>query len=316
MQSKIVSILICCVAFFTNGCVNANTLNIEGYRDVIICNDNFIAVGTGGRIDLIDESGNITHLESNSENVLNSVSFCNDKIIAVGENGTILISNDRIVFNPSQSGTKENINSITGFNNLFIAAADKGILLIGKEPDQWDVVQLQVKGNIVSLSTGSQGCFGVTDKGEIISSTDAINWKIFDYNLEYKGFAKPCIFKKILVTDNWISIAAHHEDKTPVALFSSKGNVWTERSLNYDDDRGVVQFFTGIPNDIVYNIFEDEFILVCDNGQLSVLPSCTKCNKAITFTDKNLWAATYSENTMIIVGDDFYINTVKINSNY
>jgi hypothetical protein len=293
---------------------SAEEFENRGYWDITVCEDHFIAVGRDGRIDLISTSGEIRKLLSPTNQDLKSV-HCNGGIILVaGDKGTLLITGARHVFTKIETHTEENLNGVTTFKDNIIAAADHGILLISRQDDPWEEIHLPLRGDIVSISAGSSLCFGVTNKGEIISSSNAIDWIVFDYNSVYKGYGKPCIFNEVLVTNKWISIVGRHEDNTPVALFSSQGNVWMERSLNYSDNDGRPQVFVSIPNAIEYDPVEDQFFIACDSGDVSVLSSCNKCNKSYTLTDKNIRGIAHADNMMMFVGDEWFVDFFPLRS--
>lgn len=283
----------------------------KGYRDIVAYKDQFLAVGTDGRIDCINKSGEITRINNALKNNLNGVIYTNQTIIAVGNEGTILFSSDGKTFLKNESETDKNINSITSFKGHLVASADDGTILVMESGNSWTQIQFQLKGDIVSISSGSSLCIGVTNKGEMIKTSDAINWDIFDYNEEYAGYNKPCSFKEVLITLNRIAIIGQHEDGSPVVLFSSLGNVWTERSVNYIDEHGMMQVVTNQPNDICYDAAGDQFFLVCNNGEVLILPSCTKCNKSFIVNEYNLNGIICLENTIMIVGDDYFVNVVE-----
>ena len=88
----------------------------KGYRDITAYKDQFLAVGTDGRIDLITESGGITSITNTLNINLNSAIYYNQTIIAVGNSGTILVSTDGQTCRKIESGTEKNINGITSFN--------------------------------------------------------------------------------------------------------------------------------------------------------------------------------------------------------
>lgn len=284
----------------------------RGYRDIVSYEDQYLAVGTNGRIDCIKKSGEIISIVSPFNIDLNSVIYENKTVITVGNNGTILISSDGQKYSKIESGTGKNINSITSLNGILIAAADKGTILVSINGNIWSSIHLPLKGDIVSISANISLCYGVTDKSEIIKSSDGISWDVFNYNEQYAGFNKPCSFKDVLLTGDRIAIIGQHEDRSPVALFSSLGNVWTERSLNYTDDYGRIQMATNLPNDICYDITGDQFFIACENGEILILPSCTKCNESFTAAGKDLHGIKCSENRLIIVGDDYYVNSINL----
>jgi hypothetical protein len=284
---------------------------IKGYRDVISYNGKLVAVGTDGRIDYINNYSKITTVATNCRGNLNCIISEGQILVIGGENGTILFSPDGQIFTRVESGTDKNINGIAFINQLFVAGADKGTILVSKNGKNWSGTYLEVRGNIVSVTASDSICFGVTDSGEIIRSNDGLKWDISDYNKEYSGYNKPCIFARALLAQNRIVLIGTHDDGSPVVLFSSLGNVWTERSLFYNDNNGIIRFLTNKPNDITYDRVRDQFILACDNGELFSLPSCTKCNESVTISTNNIYGIILTENLLLSVGEGFFINILK-----
>jgi photosystem II stability/assembly factor-like uncharacterized protein len=283
-----------------------------GYRDVVSYSDHFIVVGSKGRIDHLNYSGAITHTINVCQYALNCVISENQEVLAVGDKGTILLSSDGRTFISVKSGTTKDIHSVTNFDGMLIASADDGLLLVSKNGTLWSKLQLEVKGNIVSVTSNLSLCYGVSDRGEIISSYDGINWKILDFNKEYSGYYKPCIFNKALMSNNRIVLAGRHVDGTPVVLFSTMGNVWTERTLVYDDEQGVPTLLSTVPNDIAYDPAGDQFFIACENGEILSLPSCTQCNKSAKVSDNDLYAIICSDDLLITVGNKFSVNVLTI----
>ena len=285
---------------------------IKGYRDIIFYNGKFIAVGTDGRIDYINKFGERTPVVTSCRNNLNCVVGYDQMLVVAGNDGTILVSPDGQVFSRAESGTNIHINGIIVKNGLFIAGADKGTILLSVNGKSWSYKDLPVKGNILSLAADDSFCIGVTDIGEIIRSDDGINWTIFDYNKEYSGYNRPCKFRKVIVTANRIVLIGIHDDGSPAVLFSTLGNVWTERSLIYYDNHGMISFMLNDPNDITYDSVRDQFILACDNGELFTLPSCTKCNVSNKVSSNDLFTVLFKDNILISAGEEFYIKIINL----
>lgn len=283
----------------------------KDYRDIVIYNGKFLAVGSDGRVDYINNSGNSIPAGNKYKENLNCIVSDDQTLIAAGDKGTILFSSDGKLFTKIESGTVRNINGISFKNELFIAGADKGTILVSKNGKSWNIIHLEVKGNIVSVMANDSFFFGITDSGEIFRSDDGLNWEIKDYNKEYSGYNKSCIFKKVLAVKNRIVIIGRHDDGSPAVLFSSLGNIWTERSLNYKDDHGAIRFLTNEPNDITYDPVRDQFILACDNGEIFSLPSCTKCNVSVTISTNDIRAIICTPDLLLSVGEDLFINIIK-----
>ncbi len=309
---KLLRLILYIVVFFCSSQLFGADVSVNpACRDITVVGDSYVAVGTFGKIDLISKSGEVTNLTSNTTINLNAVFYADNKIIAVGDSGIILLSEDIATFKIIYGETKEKINDIIYFNNKFILATNNGELLVSQNLKNWQKISLPVGGNIVSLSADAESCFGVTDVGEIIRTSDAEGWDVFDFNEQYRGYIKPSFFRKVLITKNWIVIVGQHEDDSPAVMFSSDGNVWIERSLNYIDDNGIPKVFTAIPNDVSYASENDKFYIACDNGDISVLSSCSKCNKTYHIADKNLYSVLMKDNILAVVGEGFYVKIIN-----
>lgn len=276
-----------------------------GYMDVVASDNSFVAVGTGGRIDLIRTDGSVIPMGNESDANLNSVITDGPVLIAAGNSGTVLLSADKRTFSRLETGTGKNIISIVSFEGLPIALTEDNLILVPGDDENWIEIRLQLKGRIIALSTGMSVCAGATDRGEIISSGDALNWEIFDYNEEYSGFGKPCIFTDIAISENTIAVSGYHNDNSPVVLFSTLGNVWMERTLNYKDEKGIFRFLHGIPVRIAYDVAGDQFFTVTSGGDILCLPQCTKCNTLVRSSIKNPGGLSIGARSMMITGKDF-----------
>lgn len=283
-----------------------------GYRAITNYKEGFIAVGSDGRIDWISVKGIITKSQIFTGEDFNSVLSDSKMIIVAGEKGILRISYDGEVFRKIENGSNRNINSLTFFNGIIIGGADQGIIISGDTGGAFQENKLNLKGNIVSVSSRDTDCYGVTDEGEIIHSRDGINWEIIDFNKVYAGYYKTCYFTKVLVTENRIAVSGTQTDGSPVVMFSTQGNVWTERPLYYTDDQGMKMFLDASPNDLVYDETSDQYFLACDKGGLMQLPSCSQCNKLALIQKEDIEGISLLENVMMLVGKNFVIKALNI----
>jgi len=285
----------------------------SSYNALINYADGFLAASSDGRIDWISGSGQIIKSENCPGEELNSLLTYNQQVVTAGNKGSILISSNKGTFQKVETGIDQNIFTLALFKDNILAGSEQGILLIGDEKGIFKKMQLPLLGNIVSLSSNFSDCYGVTDKGEIIHSTDGIHWTIFDFNEFYAGYYKTSHFTHILVTDTQIAITGKHEDGSPTLLFSSQGNVWTERSLTYTDEQGAPASLEDTPNNLVYIPSDDLFILCCSRGKLMKIPSCSHCNKLIECSTKDLKGIAYNGNTLMVAGADYFIKAIDTN---
>lgn len=285
---------------------------LDGYTDVTNYEDGFIAVGSNGQIDRISKTGEINNCHSAFGAKLNCVLTRDKLIIAAGDGGILLISNDNGKFEKINSGTDRMINSLAWFNSKLIAGADKGEILIGNSIGEFKRIQLNLKGDIVSVSANAVFCFGVTNAGEIIHSTDGVNWNVFDFNQEYKGFYKTYYFTGVLVTEQNIAVTGVNDDGAPVFLLSNRGTVWSERALSYKNEQGMPKYLEGSLNDIFYDQLHDQFYLVCNDGELMILPSCSQCNKLVVLSANSISGISGNGDTIMVVGDSFYKQPINL----
>jgi hypothetical protein len=283
-----------------------------GYKEITNYTDGFIAVGSGGRIDRISVSGKIIDSEEYQGENFNSLTTDNRLIVIAGDNGILRISTGDGMYRKVEIKSGADINSITFFKGIIIAGADKGIIISGNPDGSFNETQLNLKGNIVSVSSRITDCYGVTDAGEIIRSTDGIHWDITDFNLVYSGFYKHCYFTNVVVTENRIAVAGVNSDNLPVVMFSSKGTVWTERPLDYDDDLGRRVVLDELPNGLIFDDLGDQFFLLCNNGKILKLPSCSHCNELEVISSEDLEGMIFTEDSMVIVGENFLIRSISL----
>ena len=287
-------------------------INENAYREIVFFQNRIIAVGNGGRIDIIDKSGEKIPVSGSGSYNYNCAVTVDDLLIVAGDNGTIMYALNDLRFTKTESGTDYNIHSITVKSGLLVAGADKGSILISKNGKTWSMLQTQAAGNIISVAANDSFFIGISDKGEILKSVDGMNWQVTDYNKVYKGYNKYCNFRKITASKSSIAIIGTYEDGSPSVIFSSLGNVWTERLLIYDDEKGITRYLESKPNDVTYDQDRDQFILACDNGELFSLPGCTKCNTYAKISSLDLYAIIYGGNYLVVTGDGYYVSVIRL----
>ena len=301
MKFRTVFFLVSCFGLL----VPCKSSSANGYRALIGCGDGFLAAGSGGRMDWISVSGDLTQSLKPTEANLNALLSYKQTLYAAGDSGTLLISTDNHHFRKVEIGTGSAIHCLTRFNNQIVAGSDNGLLLVGDELGVFNRVELALEGNIVSLSANETACYGVTDKGEILHSTDGIHWVLFDFNSYYAGYYKSCQFTCVFADKNQISAAGRCLDGSPILMVSSQGTVWSERSLNFTDEQGVRSSLTEIPSSICLDEAGDQLLLACGKGQVMSIPSCSHCNKLWTISTEDLSGISKNGTTWLIVGADF-----------
>lgn len=281
------------------------------YTDVEPFADGFIALTNNGQIDWISENEKVTQTKNFDKEAFKALVVNNQQLIILGFNGQIFYVENDLSIHEIENLSSSSIQCITLFKNKIIAGCEHGELFVGDDVSTLKKLKLELKGSIVSLSSGIKDCYGVTDHGEIIHTIDGLNWTVFDFNSVYKGFYKACAFIKVEVAPKQIAVIGINEDNHPVLLFSSKGNVWTERILDYTDENGAHHLLSDIPTDIFYNTANDQFILTLANGRLITLPSCSHCQKYYKISNEDFNAIAANLSKIMIVGSNKYIKIIN-----
>jgi len=300
--------------FLLVGCIwlhPCQSRSANGYRALIGCGDGFLAAGSGGRMDWISTSGVVTKSIKPTEFNLNALLSYQQTLFAAGDSGILLLSNDNQSFRKVDVGTGASIFCLTRFNNRMIAGSEQGMLLVGDENGVFKHLSLALEGNIVSLSSSETACFGVTDKGEILHSMDGIHWTLLDFNTYYAGYYRPCRFTSVLVTKNQIAVAGVHDDGSPALMLSSEGTIWAERSLNYSGEQGEWCNLKERPFSMYDDALQDQILLVCSNGKVMKIPSCSHCNQLLTISAVNNTCLCENKEYWLVVGDDFSLHALE-----
>ena len=284
----------------------------KGYNAAVAYADGFVVAGSEGRIDRISKSGAVVKSEKFAGVEFNALVVHDQTIVAAGEKGTLLVSLNNGEFKPIDSGTDKTIHTLAFFNDKIIAGTDQGEIVAGTENGTFHKIPLALKGNIVSLSANASECYGVTDAGEIIRSKDGIQWNIIDFNAQYAGYYKPCAFTRVLAMNDRIAIAGEKDDGSPVLFFSTQGNVWTDRILDYTNDERQMNSPTEILNDIYYYYPEDLYFLACNKGIMMQIPSCSHCNKLIPIGTDDLRCMAFNGNVLLFAGSNYCIKAVDM----
>lgn len=137
----------------------------------------------------------------------------------------------------------------------------------------------EIKGEIIGTTSNDYATFVLTDEGEIGWSRDGESWTVIDFNEAYRGYYEPVRFVGIAAGKASVAVAGVYEKTGAPAIFiSSRGNVWTERSLVYSQGEETFEL-TEAPLAISADLERDEFVLTCTDGVLFFVPPCSHCNR-------------------------------------
>lgn len=134
-------------------------------------------------------------------------------------------------------------------------------------------------GSVTSLAAATGQCGGVTASGDVFLSKNGTDWKVISFNNYYDGYYPACSFTAVCMGGGRIAVAGTQNDGKPALYFSTNGNVWSARELNYQGPQNNYLFVEGTPLRMTYQKEKDQFVLVFDNGFLLEVPPCSHCNK-------------------------------------
>lgn len=173
---------------------------------------------------------------------------------------------------------------IEAFGDGVIAIAQGKQILFWDSPfDKARRIRIETRGEFTGIDAGWEMCYAVSDSSEIISINRALIGKVFDFNGQYADYYGKIRLIDIAAGPASLCIAAVREDGKPAAYTSSKGTVWSERELNYAVN-GKWYMFEKVPHSITYEELSDSFVLICEDGDMFHLPSCSHCNYLVSAT--------------------------------
>lgn len=137
------------------------------------------------------------------------------------------------------------------------------------------------KGAVQATCEGVDGLrWAVTDAGEILRSADGDAWTVFDFNKEYAGYYSPVSWRAVAAGGGAVMVAGLDADGHLTVYTSSRGTVWSVRSLEYV--RAGERYVLDVkPASLSYDDQRDSFILHGVDGALFEMPGCSHCNQLI-----------------------------------
>lgn len=173
------------------------------------------------------------------------------------------------------------IKGIDSFGEGVIAITEGRNILFWDSPlDKARKRRFDIKGQFIAIDSGHDICYVLSDCSEIISLNLALQGKIFDFNANYSEYYGTVSLIDIACGSLSVCVGAIKENGLPTAFTSSKGNVWSERELNYAVN-GIWHIFEKVPHSITYEELSDNFVLHCEDGTEFHLPSCSHCNYVV-----------------------------------
>ncbi len=213
------------------------------YDSVTQYGDVYVAAGEGNRLDILSSRGD----------VLDSVTLAEysegTKSVAVFKGQLLLGYGSRVLTADIGTGSLE----IRGTSDV------------------------PVRGGIISMDANKDRCYVITDSSEIAFTDNGSKWKVMDFNEAYRGFYPETDLVAIAAGQGSVAVVGVTEEGGPAMFTSSRGTVWSPRDMDYRKD-GTMQLYTRRPTGLCYDPLGDQFIMLCEVGEMFYVPACSHCN--------------------------------------
>lgn len=284
---------------------------IPGYTAVIYTEYGFLAVGTGGRIDMIAEDGTVTALESGTTADLTAVWTDGTYIFVSGRAGTLLVSRNGKTFAPVKFETDADVCGAVRFDGEFYVATSDGIIYVSADLNTWTIVEAYPFGltHFISVDYGMAAINAETD---VLFTIDGLFWDHQNFNEVYEGLYPKYVFTNLIDAGQSFFVLGYERDEPRqyLTMFTETCEVWMLKSFNEID--GVVPELDDFwrLNDLEF--CEDQIVAACTEGRLLTIPECSVCNKTYTLQEpKTLTGIALSEGgNVIVVGEDFFFEII------
>ena len=152
-----------------------------------------------------------------------------------------------------------------------------------------EMLRAEVRGTLQAVCEDPDGPqWAVTDAGEILRSADGAAWTVFDFNAAYEGYYPRMRFLAVAAGGGSVMVAGLDPDGHLAVYTSSRGTVWSERSLEYGTG-GARQVLDVTPVSLSYDPVRDSFFLCGTQGTLFEMPGCSHCNRLTRYPADTLY---------------------------
>ena len=163
-------------------------------------------------------------------------------------------------------------------------------------------LQTAAKGSLQAICEDSAGIqWAVTDAGEILRSADGSGWNVLDFNAEYAGYYPQMDFRAVAAGGGSVMVAGLDTDGHLAVYISSRGTVWSARSLEYSEG-GERHVLDVTPSSLSYDPLRDSFFLCGSGGTLFEMPGCSHCNSLTRYPTDTLYVRIQAGFNALLLG--------------
>ena len=177
------------------------------------------------------------------------------------------------------------------------------ILLVGTFAAHGQDLRTAAKGELQGVCADADGLqWAVTDAGEILRSPDGAAWTVFDFNAQYAGYYPQMSWRAVAAGGGSVMVAGLDADGHLAVFTSSRGTVWSARSLEYtlQGERAELDV---TPVSLSYDPLRDSFFLCGSGGTLFEMPGCSHCNRLTRYPTDTLYARIQAGFNALLLGN-------------
>lgn len=281
-----------------------------GYLDAAYYNGAFIAVGTGGRADVISLDKEREALSLSTQEDLLTVCTQGDVVLVGGRNGALLYSTDGRRFEPCSTAAAGDILCTAATDGLYLAGSERGMIYTSSDGLHWNPLQLPTDGDIISAAASEHRQILITKETDVFTSTDGRNWTHLNFNSEYEGYYDPLSFSQVFNLGSVFLVVgrARDSDSGPVLLFTEDGDVWIPWGLIMINGE---PFDPSLQLEIRDLSCDSLYILaICSGGRLLKISDCVSCHQLFDIAEAELTAIASGGGKQLVVGADFYFDLI------
>ncbi len=287
------------------------TQRAEGYYCAVPMGSDFLACGTGGRLDIISPEGEVTSLDCGTTEDLTNIFYDGSRILISGTNGTLLQSQDGgKSFEKLETGAVSDLNAAAFYQGSVFAAGEGG-MIYRQNPGGWEPIEMNSTSEIISLVATNYCVAAITAETDVYIAADGMNWSQYNFNEFYHGLYPSYVFTKAVGAGGTVFVLGYHEESpnTPLIMFTELGDVWMSKELTEVNGEPLDPEKDMLVNDICFNT--DQIVGVMNGGRILNITDCVVCNEEKDLeVDADLWATATGSDGVLVCGEDFYFRVL------
>ncbi|HXI52794.1 MAG TPA: immunoglobulin domain-containing protein [Candidatus Saccharimonadales bacterium] len=194
-------------------------------NDLTFAADQFVAVGTIGRVRTSADGRQWRAVDTGSFFNLNAVAYGRGRFAAVGVNGTTLLSSNALEWTNVPSGTAALLSDVVFGGDRFVAVGRQATILVSSNGEAWQDVTSVTRSHLNGIAAGHEQVVVVGDGGTILTSTNGTQ-----FVSQTSGVAET-LYDVTFAQDRFVAVGA-----SGAIVVSIDGRQWQPQHVNPAQD--------------------------------------------------------------------------------